>query len=310
MKTIIDSFNILMVAFNVAKSQATKDKGEFTEEDVGLYYHKVLDSVIGFSKEYGELIFAGEGRGSLDWRRSIYPEYKANRKHDETYQIFKNHLKEVEELISYFSTKSISVNGAEADDIMYALATYFADNGEDVMVISGDRDMAQLINYSDKIQVYSPTLRMFREKQPYIVWEKAIVGDPSDNIPGIPRIGIKTFEKALHDRTIWDAKIEPNRATMEQFLKIVDLSKAPTNIKDEAIIQYNSKEFNKLDPQSIETFMFNHALKEQLSRWPENLSEINMTLYKNSLVETTDKKVIEEAKIEDIESMLNFINNL
>lgn len=310
MKTIIDSFNILMVAFNVAKSQATKDKGEFTEEDVGLYYHKVLDSVIGFSKEYGELIFAGEGRGSLDWRRSIYPEYKANRKHDEAYQIFKNHLKEVEELISYFSTKSISVNGAEADDIMYALATYFADNGEDVMVISGDRDMAQLINYSDKIQVYSPTLRMFREKQPYIVWEKAIVGDPSDNIPGIPRIGIKTFEKALHDRTIWDAKIEPNRAIMEQFLKIVDLSKAPTNIKDEAIIQYNSKEFNKLDPQSIETFMFNHALKEQLSRWPENLSEINMTLYKNSLVETTDKKVIEEAKIEDIESMLNFINNL
>lgn len=310
MKTIVDSFNILMIAFNVAKSQAIKEKGEFTEDDVGLYYHKVLDSVIGFSKEHGELIFAGEGRGSLTWRRSIYPDYKANRKHDEAYQIFKNHLKEVEDLISYFPTKSISVDGAEADDIMYALATYFADNDEDVLVISGDRDMAQLINHSDKIKVYSPTLRLFREKQQNIILEKAIVGDPSDNIPGIPRIGAKTFEKALRDRTVWDTKIEPNRHIVEQFIKIVDLSKAPANIKDEAIIQYNSKEFNKLDPQSIETFMFNHALKEQLSRWPDNLSEINMALYKNSLEETTDKKVIEETKMEDIESMLNFINNL
>ena len=310
MKTIVDSFNILLVAFNVAKTQAIRDKGSFTDDDVGLYYHKVFDSIIAFSREYGQLIFAEEGRGSLDWRRSIFPDYKANRKKDESYQIFKDHLRDVEEIISYFPTKSISVNGAEADDVMYALATYFADNGEEVLVISGDRDMAQLINYSDKIRVYSPTLRMFREKQPNLILEKSIVGDPSDNIPGIPRIGIKTFEKALHDRNIWNTKIQPNIDIVQKFMQIVDLSKAPAHLKEEAIIQYNMKEFNELDPQGIESFMFDHALNEHLSRWPNDLGDINMALYKNSVAETTDKKVIEETKIEDVESMLDFINNL
>lgn len=80
MKTIVDLFNILHVAFSVAQSQSMKEKGTFTEDDVGLYYHKVLDSVIGIAKTHGKIIFANEGRGSLEWRRQIYPEYKANRK--------------------------------------------------------------------------------------------------------------------------------------------------------------------------------------------------------------------------------------
>lgn len=309
MKTIVDLFNCLHIAFNVAKTQAIKEKGNFTEDDVGLYYHKVLDSVISISKEYGRLIFANEGRGSLDWRRSIYPDYKANRKHDETYQIFKNHLKDVEHLISLFPSKMIEVAGAEADDIMYGLSTYFADNGEDVLVITGDKDIAQLVNYSDKIRVYSPTLRMFREKQPSLILEKAIVGDPSDNIPGVPRIGIKTFEKALKDRSIWDAKIEPNRSIVEKFIQIVDLSKAPANLKEEAIIQYNSKDYSGFDPQAIEMFMYENSLKEHLSRWPNDLSDINMALYKNDSVEVGDKEV-KTANLDEVESMLDFINNL
>lgn len=310
MKTIIDLFNMLHIDFNVAKNQAMKEKGTFTEDDVGLYYHKILDSVIWAAKDYGQVIYADEGRGSLDWRRSIYPEYKANRKHDESYQIFKNHLKEVEELITYFPSKTISVDGAEADDVMYALATYFADNGEDVMIITGDRDIAQLINYSDKIKVYSPTLRMFREKQPNLILEKAIVGDPSDNIPGVPRIGIKTFEKALTDKTVWNAKILPNKDIVEKFVKIVDLSKAPANLKSEAIIQYNSKEFTKLDAQSIELFMYNNQLNEHLTRWPNDLGDINMALYKNELIETTSEQEVKQASEDEIESMLEFINNL
>ena len=310
MKTIIDSFNVLLVAFNVAKTQAIKEKGSFTEDDVGLYYHKVLDSLISFSREYGQLIFAEEGRGSLDWRRSIFPDYKANRKHDEYYQIFKNHLREVEEIISCFPTKSISVNGAEADDIMYALATYFADNGEDVLVISGDRDMAQLINYSDKIRVYSPTLRMFREKQPNLILEKAVVGDPSDNIPGIPRVGIKTFENAMHDRLVWDSKIQPNIEIVNKFIEIIDLSKAPSNIKDEAIIQYNAKDFNEFNPQAIEAFMYEHSLAEHLKRWPNDIGDINMALYKNGLLIEKDDKTIQESSLEEVEKMLDFINTL
>jgi len=310
MKTIVDLFNILFVAFNVAKSQAIKEKGEFTEEDSGLYLHKVLDSVIGIAKDYGQVIYANEGRGSLDWRKSIYPDYKANRKKDESYQIFKDHLPEVLEIISHFPTKIISVDGAEGDDIMYALSTYFADNGEDVLVITGDRDMAQLLNHSEKIKVYSPTLRVFREKQPNILLEKAIVGDSSDNIPGIPRVGIKTFEKALTDKKIWESKILPNKEIVEQFLKIVDLSKAPANLKSEAIIKYNASDFNNFDPQFIENFMFQHGLNEHLNRWPNDLSDINMAIYTNNIELNSTKEEIEIKNLDEVESMLDFINNL
>lgn len=309
MKTIVDLFNILHVAFSVAQSQSMKEKGTFTEDDVGLYYHKVLDSVIGIAKTHGKIIFANEGRGSLEWRRQIYPEYKANRKKDETYQIFKDHLNDVERLLSYFPSKNISVPGAEADDVMYALATYFADNGEDVLVITGDRDIAQLINYSDKIKVYSPTLGKFREKQPNILLEKAIVGDPSDNIPGIPRVGIKTFEKALVDRTVWDAKIQPNYSIVENFLKIVDLSKAPAHLKEEAIIQYNSNDYTEFDPQSIEQFMFEHSLVEHANRWSRNLDDINMALYTCEMTKV-ERKAVDEVDLDDVESMLEYINNL
>lgn len=310
MKTIIDYMNMMMIGFSVAKSQAIKEKGNFTEEDVGLFYHKVLDAIIANTREHGQLIFADEGRGSLDWRRSIYPDYKANRKHDESWQVFRDHLRDVGELVSYFPTKKISVDGAEADDVMYALATYFADAGEDVLIITGDRDIAQLANYSDKIKVYSPTLRKFREKQPNLILEKAIVGDPSDNIPGIPRIGIKTFEKALTDRSVWDAKIQPSINIVNKFVKIVDLSKAPSFIKEEAILQYNSKEFNKLDAQSIELFMYNNGLNEHLSRWSQDLSEINMALYKGELVDTAGEKAVETTSMDDVELMLDMINNL
>lgn len=309
MKTIIDLFNMLHVDFSVAKSQAIKEKGTFTEDDVGLYFHKVLDSVIGFAKSYGQLIFANEGKGSLDWRRSIFPDYKANRKHDDTYQIFKDHLGDVETLLSYFPSKMISVDGAEADDVMYGLATYFADNGEDVMVITGDRDIAQLVNYSDKIKVYSPTLRIFREKQPNLILEKAIVGDPSDNIPGIPRVGIKTFQKALEDKLLWETKIESNREIVNKFIKIVDLSKAPANLKEEAIIQFNSKDFSEFNPQEIEMFMFDHALNEHLTRWSIDLADINTAIYKNNSTEVSARE-IQAADITEVESMLDFINNL
>lgn len=310
MKTIVDYFNMLFIAFNVSRSHAMKEKGSFTEEDVGLYYHKILDAVIGYSREYGQLIFADEGKGSLEWRRSIYPEYKANRKHDDTYQIFRDHLNDVNELISYFPTKKIAVDGAEADDVMYALATHFADESEDVLVITGDRDIAQLVNYSDKIKVYSPTLKIFRDKQPNLILEKAIVGDPSDNIPGIPRVGMKTFEKALSDRSVWDAKIQPNIAVVQKFLKIVDLSKAPASIKEEAVLQYKSKDFNEFSPQSIELFMYSNGLNEHLTKWPNDLSEINMALYKNGLTETKSEKEIKETELSDIESMLDLINSL
>lgn len=311
MKVLIDMFNLLHICFSIANSTAMKEKGSFTEDDVGLYYHKVLDSLVFNAKTYGEVIYVSEGKGSLDWRRSIFPDYKGNRKHDDTYQIFKNHIDDVKELINYFPGKTIEVPGAEADDVIYSLAKHFSEQGEEVLVVSSDKDMVQLLNISEKIKVFSPVSKEFREPNKNIILEKAIVGDRSDNIPGIPRIGIKTFEKALTDKNIWESKIEPNIELINKYIQIIDLSKAPSFIKDESILQEENSEYKQFDPASVEKFMFDNSLKEHLSKWNSDISDINMALYYSDNNKDSDaKKDIELTKIEDVDDMLNFINNL
>lgn len=310
MKTLLDTFNMLHVAWSVSTSNAMKEKGTFTEEDIGLYYHKVMDALILNAKTYGEVIYVSEGRGSLDWRRSIFPDYKGNRKHDDLYQIFRNHIDDVKELISYFPCKIIEIPGAEADDVIYSLAKYFSENDEEVLVVSSDKDMVQLLNLSDKIKVYSPITKEYRVKNENIILEKAIVGDRSDNIPGIPRVGIKTFEKALTDKKLWESKIEPNIDIINKYIQIIDLSKAPSFISNEAILQYNNSEAHKFDQASIEKFMYDNSLKDHLSRWNNDISEINMALYYSDSSDNSGNKSIELTKLEDVEDMLNFINNL
>ena len=309
MKTLIDTFNMLHVAFSVSVSTAVKEKGEFTEDDVGLYYHKVMDALVFYAKTYGDVIYISEGRGSLDWRRNIFPDYKGNRKHDDVYQIFKNHINDVKELIGYFPCKMIEVQGAEADDVIYSLAKHFSDAGEEVMVVSSDKDMVQLLNISDKIKVYSPVSKEFRTPNKNIILEKAIVGDRSDNIPGIPRIGIKTFEKAMNDKSVWDAKIQPHIDEVNRYIQIVDLSKAPKFIGDEAILQEESSQYSKFDPASIEKFMYDNALNDHLGRWNNDVAEINMALYYGNPDESA-KKDVELTNLNDVEDMLSFINNL
>lgn len=309
MKTIVDLHNVLHVCFSVARSQAIKQAGVFTEEDIGLFYHKVLDSVISLCSNYGEIIFCNEGRGSLDWRRSIFPEYKKNRKHDDSYHIFIDNLKTTEELISYFPCKIIGVKGAEGDDVMYGLATYFADNDEDVTVITSDRDMVQLLNYSDKIKVFNPIRKEFREKQPNLILEKAIVGDSSDNIPGVPRIGEKTFAKMVLDKNLMTEKTKGFENDISKYVQIIDLSKAPEFIKPEAIVQYNAVEFNEFNPQKIEAFMLDYGMVEHLNRWQSDISNINIAIYENAVREKQQFSV-EQTKLTDIEEMLTMINGI
>ena len=104
---------------------------------------------------------------------------------------------------------------------MYGLATYFADNDEDVTVITSDRDMVQLLNYSDKIKVFNPIRKEFREKQPNLILEKAIVGDSSDNIPGVPRIGEKTYAKMVIDKNLMTEKTKGFETIFQKYVSIL-----------------------------------------------------------------------------------------
>ena len=279
MKVLVDHMNYVYISFNMARREL-KEKGieEFTEEHIGLFYHTLFNGYNKMFKTYGQLIIAHEGHGSLDWRRKIYPDYKRNRdksKQDPAYHILKGTFDEIEKVLSYYPCKQIKIDNAEADDVIFALAKYFAEQGEEVLIISTDGDLAQMVDYGD-ISIYNPIKKKYAEKKfDELVKYKAIVGDRSDNIPGLYRVGDKTFEKMLLDKKVWNDKMKgDNLEIYENFLKIVDLSRFPADRHEAAIKMYKDTEYSEFSIGNIEHFFFENAMQDHLSRWGRDSGEI------------------------------------
>jgi DNA polymerase I len=144
-------------------------------------------------------------RGEPTFRHEQYVEYKANRR--ETPEDFRSQLSLIFEVLDALGIRRLSAPGYEADDLIATLATEAADDGMDVLIVTGDRDVLQLV--SDKVTVLM-TRRGITEMTrftPESVLEKygltphqypdfaALRGDPSDNLPGIPGVGEKTATK-------------------------------------------------------------------------------------------------------------------
>jgi DNA polymerase-1 len=144
-------------------------------------------------------------RGEPTFRHEQYVEYKANRR--ETPEDFRSQLSLIFEVLDALGIRRLSAPGYEADDLIATLATQAAAQDMDVLIVTGDRDVLQLV--SDKVTALM-TRRGITEMTrftPATVTEKyglspaqypdfaAVRGDPSDNLPGIPGVGEKTATK-------------------------------------------------------------------------------------------------------------------
>ncbi len=279
MVVLIDHLNFVFIAFHLARAELkTKGIDDFTEEHVGFFYHILFNKYNQLFKTYGQVIICHEGNGSLDWRRSIYPDYKRNRdpsKQEPWYLVLKNTFDKIEEVLSYYPCKQIKVDGMEADDVIYALAKHYGEKGEEVVIVSTDGDLAQILDISDTISIYNTMKKTFSSKKPDIVKQKAIVGDPSDNIPGLYRIGIKTFEKMMEDKKLWNEKMKgDNYNTYQKFLKIVDLSVFPEEYHDSVLLMEKETEYNTFDTGKVEFFFYENKMGDNISRWGDNSGEI------------------------------------
>jgi 5'-3' exonuclease len=161
------------------------------------------------------VIFVWDGRRSKR-RLSLYPEYKGNREHhkdtpsEETLEYFSRFNMQQKLLNDTFlpalGVLSITDTNREGDDVIYLLCSLFRLDNE-ILVISEDRDMFQLIMHFPNVRVYRPVTKSmvdaknFEEHalcklQHYLIY-KALKGDASDNITGIPLIGPKTAAKIV-----------------------------------------------------------------------------------------------------------------
>ncbi|GAB3601815.1 DNA polymerase I [Microbacterium aureliae] len=142
------------------------------------------------------------------FRTREYSEYKANR--SETPAEFKGQIPLLQECLAAMNITVLAQEDIEADDILATLATQGAAEGYDVLVCSGDRDTIQLV--TDDITLLYPNVQgvsQLKRYDPAAVVEKyglppaqypdiaALVGETSDNLPGVPKVGEKTAVKWL-----------------------------------------------------------------------------------------------------------------
>jgi DNA polymerase I len=144
-------------------------------------------------------------------RHAIYPDYKANRL--KIPEDLAAQIPVVDELIDALGVRRIEVAGTEADDIIGTLSRLAEERGMDVVIVSSDKDMYQLVSKRVKVRdgLKEHTVGEAQVEEVFgvppgkVTDLLAMAGDPSDNVPGVPGIGEKTASELIRDFGSLDA---------------------------------------------------------------------------------------------------------
>ncbi len=247
---LVDGSSYLFRAFH-ALPPLTNSRGEPTGAVVGVInmLRRLLDD---YTPEYMAVVFDAPG-GSF--RNQLYDQYKANRPpmpDDLRCQIEPLHA-----IIRAMGLPLLMVEGVEADDVIGTLAQQATEQQLDTLISTGDKDLAQLVNdhvtlintMSDSRSDRQGVIDKFGVTPEQMIDYLALVGDSSDNIPGVPKCGPKTAAKWLSEYGSIDGiianadgikgKIGENlRSSLEQLA----LSRQLTTIKLDVVLEQGPQE--------------------------------------------------------------------
>ncbi|WP_017755513.1 5'-3' exonuclease [Calidifontibacillus oryziterrae] len=179
--------------------------------------------------------------GSTTFRKELYPDYKANRGEPPVELIPQFDL--VKDVVAAFDIPNVGLKGFEADDCIGTLANQYKHDYL-VYILTGDQDILQLIDENTHVvllkngygnyEVYHPELLVERKgiRPQQLIDLKALMGDSSDNYPGVRGIGEKTALKLLQEFETIEGILENlhsltkgQRAKIEQDLEMLHLSR-------------------------------------------------------------------------------------
>lgn len=139
------------------------------------------------------IIWVWEGKGGNSRRRKVYPDYKGTRPQAPE-NIFAA-VKLFQQLLDLANVFQIHVDGYEGDDVVASLIHRYKETPK--FLYSTDKDFRPLYGEEFKLQGLANPIKECPDK--YVRLYKTLVGDPSDNIKGIPGLGIKQFNELDHD---------------------------------------------------------------------------------------------------------------
>ena len=244
------------------------------------------------------------------FRHEMYKEYKGTRKPmaDE----LREQVPVLKDLLGAMNIKTVEKAGYEADDILGTLSRIYENMGWDVSIISGDRDLLQLA--TDKIMIRIPKTRMngtevenyhaadvmarYNVTPTEFIDMKALMGDSSDNIPGVPGIGEKTASKiisAWHDIDTareHAAEIKPKKAS-ENIVKFFDqasFSKTLATIRTDCPLDFDPADASLHDMMNETSYelLKKLELKNILKRFDDIPSQEGTACENAQLVDSPD----------------------
>jgi hypothetical protein len=231
--------------------------------DENVIRHMILNSIRmyrkRFGQEYGEVVICSDAGGN--WRKQLFPQYKASRKKTrdnssmDWQEVFRITSMVREEIRENFPYKVMHIEGCEADDCIAQLVEETQEFGkaEDVMIISSDKDFAQLQRYNN-VKQYSPMQKKFIvEKNPRVVLEEHILqGDTSDGVPNVLSPD-NTFTDGLRQtplrKKLRDLLVEDPHSQGDEIYrnylrnkKMIDLRECPDTIKTDIINKFDNQD--------------------------------------------------------------------
>jgi DNA polymerase-1 len=250
---LVDGSSFLFRAYH-AIPPLTNSKGEPTNAIYGVS-NMLRKLIADYQSEYITVVFDAPGK---TFRNDLYDQYKAHR--PSMPDDLRVQIEPLHQLIRAMGLPLIMEPDVEADDVLGALAQNAAGQGFSVIISTGDKDMAQLVTEHIILENTMSNARMdiqgvfdkFGVKPEQIVDYLALMGDSSDNIPGVPKVGPKTAAKWLEqyqtlENLIANAdkitgKIGENlRASLEQL----PLAKQLTTIKCDLDLPYSMDDLKR-----------------------------------------------------------------
>ena len=217
-----------------------------------------------------------------NFRNEIYSEYKANR--SETPDDLIPQFDYIRKSVKAFNLPSIELLNYEADDLIATYSKQIVEAGAKVTVISSDKDLMQLV--SNQVRLYDPmkskvlgekeVIEKFGVKPNQVVDVQSLAGDPSDNVPGVPGIGIKTAAELINkyenlDLLLKKAEEIPQNKRRESLLANKDkalLSRKLVTLKNDVPVREDLNSFilKEIKKEKLYTFLREMEFNRLLSR--------------------------------------------
>ncbi len=234
-----------------------------------------------------------------NFRNDIYSEYKGNRADapDDLIPQFEY----IRKSVNAFNLPSVELINYEADDLIATYSEQILRAGAKVTIVSSDKDLMQL--YKKDIRIYDPMKnkyidqddidKKFGVKPNRIIDVQALAGDASDNVPGVPGIGIKTAAELINQysdienllKNIEKIKQNKRRETLRDNMDKAIISKKLVTLKKDVPVKENLSDFllKEIDKKKLYNFLnemeFNRLLSSVISHYGdinyENKKKIN-----------------------------------